>query len=123
MRSIQPKASEDQVSLHIFSRTSAQTYEIALDVVDDFTTPRDSKRGSLGDIEVDAVHVPYVRELNPSTNLEHELGGQYISLHPRNKITCDGPLPTFNIPAPYNETGDFENLQQLCAVQLSGGLM
>ena len=47
-----------------------------------------------------------------------------VAILPDNKIYCRGDLPPadFPIPAPYT-VADFANNQELCAVQLSGGLV
>lgn len=44
----------------------------------------------------------------------------FLSLDPRNKITCTGDLPTFVLTSPYSRN-DFSSVQELCAVALSGG--
>ena len=43
-----------------------------------------------------------------------------VGIDVSNRITCDGPLPTFALPAPY-DIHNFANNQALCATQLSGG--
>ena len=43
-----------------------------------------------------------------------------VGIHFSNRIMCDGPLPTFALPAPY-DIHDFASNQALCATQLSGG--
>ena len=44
-----------------------------------------------------------------------------LALDPGNEITCEGDLPSFVLPPPYS-VADFQNAQQLCAVQWFGGL-
>ena len=119
-RSIQPKPSEQQFSLGVLSRRSSQTYQLQLDIVDDFTTPNWMKRGLQGMQMIPSVRSSHVMESEHHESL-HRPHYQYISQDPGNSIRCEGPLPTFNLPDPYN-ISDFENVQQLCAVQLNGGL-
>ncbi|KAI4201001.1 MAG: hypothetical protein LQ350_003570 [Teloschistes chrysophthalmus] len=48
------------------------------------------------------------------------LGWFPVVLDQRNYIECRGDLPQFPLPPPY-QMSDFDNLQQLCAVQWAGG--
>lgn len=126
-RNVQPKPSEAQTALQlkVNERESFMTYEVRLDVQNDFTTPPDKNKGSLGYDEVDVLQVSHFKEVQPSESLRRP-HRDYISLDEGNKITCSGDLPTFQLPAPYTVSpphSDFQNNQQLCAVQLNGGLL
>ena len=48
-------------------------------------------------------------------------GVNHLSVDPGNEITCEGDLPSFPLPPPYS-IADFQNPQQLCAMQWFGGL-
>lgn len=50
-----------------------------------------------------------------------DAGVDHLSVDPGNEITCEGDLPSFPLPPPYS-IADFQNPQQLCAVQWFGGL-
>ncbi len=117
--SVQPRASEEQVSLRVGSTQSSQTNEIRLDIIDDFTAPW-VKRGRRGTEMVPSVRLSHVMENDVYEDL-FSARYQYVSQDPGNSIRCAGPLPTFNLPQPY-ASSDFSNLQEMCAVQLNGGL-
>ena len=126
-RNVQPKPSEFQEALQLKEkeRESFQTYEIRLDVQNDFTTPLDTHKGSFGDIEVDVLRLSRFQEVRHPESLRNP-HRNYVSEDEGNKITCTGDLPTFRLPSPYSVTppnSDFQNNQQLCAVQLNGGLL
>ena len=121
-RSVQPKASEDQVSLKVGSKQSSQTHELRLDVVDDFTFIGFwARKGRQGSEMVPSVRLTHVMESEMYEDL-FRARYHYVTQDPGNSISCSGPLPTFSLPQPY-ATSDFENLQQMCAVQLGGGLL
>ena len=44
-----------------------------------------------------------------------------LALDPGNEITCEGDLPSFELPPPYPNS-EFSNPQELCATQWNGGL-
>ena len=119
---VQPKPDEPPVDLlQVHPMDSALTYQISLDVNNDFTMPMWQHRGLL-DTDVDAVRNALVDQSQP----DHLLGSSeekftYVSEDEGNKLTCSGALPTFVLPPPYNRS-DFKNNQQLCAIQLNGGL-
>ena len=117
---IQPK------SKYSYFRTSMTrslfSYELQLDMDNDFTTPRLLKRGKQGGRRVKSTRVPERPETAQLANPSARQGGEYISLDPRNEIECRGDLPSFVLPAPY-ATSDFKNLQELCATQMNGGNM
>ena len=118
--SIQPKTKHNL--FRTFQQLSRRTYELQIDIVDDFTVPRAEKKGKLGNTVVNTVQVSSVSEVGNALNYGgNMLQGSTLSLDPGNKIECRGDLPTFLLPSPY-QTSDFSNLQQMCATQLSGGL-
>ena len=126
-RKIQPKPSESQRSLQVLKedRSSSLTYEIRLDIQNDFTMPIEYNQGSWGDEEVDVVRISHFPEIRHPESLEQP-HIDYVSEDPGNKITCSGSLPSFPLPSPYSvlpPNSDFENNQQLCAIQLNGGLL
>ncbi|KAI9680078.1 MAG: hypothetical protein M1817_005094 [Caeruleum heppii] len=51
-----------------------------------------------------------------------QLAWEQLAIDRANRITCDGPLPAWPLPAPF-AAADFPSLQSLCPVQLSGGNM
>ena len=55
-----------------------------------------------------------------STHFLSEAAVSFVSMAAGNEIECRGPLPDYQLPLPYH-TSDFENLQQMCAVEWSGG--
>lgn len=118
---------------------SDQTYELQLDVVDDYDVPwtenfgelpgnnqvevpKVSHKGTAGKTPVTVAEVQtesqQVYELDPWGTEPHRT---YVSMDVDNNIDCHGRLPRFPLPSPYR-TSDFSTLQQLCAVQFSGGL-
>lgn len=50
----------------------------------------------------------------------HQHAFAFFNANPSNKIEWRCDLPRLNLPLPY-ETSNFQNLQELCAVQMSGG--
>ena len=103
----------------------AVAYQIKADLVDDFSQS----------FQVyDSLH-SHERSLQPGTRfatipvmLEFFVDDGWkqdsvilpVMLDPENRITCDGDLPSFDIPEPYTNE-DFDSLQQMCATYLSGG--
>lgn len=126
-RATQPKPSEHQTALQLVrgGRESFLTYEIRLDVQDDFTMPSSYNQGSFGEREVEVVRLSHLQEVRHPESLQTR-HYEYVSEDQGNKITCSGDLPSFQLPPPYSVTpphSDFQNNQQLCAVQLNGGLL
>ena len=126
-RNVQPKPNENQAALRLLreGRESLLTYEIRLDVQDDFTMPLSYNQGSFEYLEVDVVRLSRFKEVRHQESLEIPRY-EYVSEDEGNKITCSGNLPTFPLPSPYSATqpnSDFQNNQQLCATQLNGGLL
>ncbi len=131
--SIQPKA--DRHSFRTYFRQHSQdTYELQLDINNDFSTPRAQKMGKRGQtMVISASVVDYPELLTPQ--LWTQRGGGFLSrineyqegrrtllsLDPGNEIECNGDLPTFALPTPCT-TADFANLQQMCATQPNGGI-
>lgn len=101
-------------------RPSISTYELQIDVNNDFTTPAEQKMGRRGLTSVDSLQLiawtQITQPLQAISNEEH----QYLSLDPGNEIVCRGNLPDFTLPSPYR-TSDFKNIQEMCAMQLTGG--
>ena len=120
-RTMQPKPSENQTALGVLSKQSSHTYEIQLDIVDDFTMPWGAKRGRRGTQIVPSLRITHVVE---SDQYEDLFSPRYLytSQDLGNSIRCEGSLPTFSLPDPY-EISDFQNLQQMCATQHDGGLL
>lgn len=118
--SVQPK------SKYAYFRTSMArslfSYELQLDMDNDFTHSRLAKSGKRGRSRVVSTRVPERSELDQTSSPSAKMGREYITLDPGNEIECRGDLPTFVLPAPYN-TSDFNSLQELCATQLNGGNM
>ena len=113
-------------SKYAFFRTSMVrslfSYELQLDLDNDFTTPRWLKSGKQGARRVKSIRVPERAELAQTEKPSGRLGREYITLDPGNEIECRGNLPSFVLPAPYT-ISDFGSLQELCATQLNGGNM
>ena len=99
---------------------SHETYQVKIDVVDDFVTPEAQHMGTLGSVDVRNTFVSMLNQVEAQLEQAQHLAGLRVSIDPENYITCRGDLPTFNVPAPY-QTSDFSSLQELCAVQMSGG--
>ena len=118
--STQPK------SRYAYFRTSMArslfSYELQLDLDNDFTTPRLLKMGKQGARRVKSTRVPERTESGQMENPSGKLGREYITLDPGNEIECRGALPDFVLPSPYTMS-DFKSLQELCATQLNGGNM
>lgn len=117
---------------------SNQTYELQVDVIDDFDVvwtsnmgktdpssevdvPQISHAGTLGQTFVQVAEVQTMSQLAFSADrLGTEPRFTYTSMNPDNEIECHGVLPRFPLPSPYRNS-DFSILQELCAVQFSGG--
>ena len=107
---------------------SLYSYELQLDINNDFSLPRAQKMGTRGHTMVSVALVADFRELSitprqwAQTRYQGRHGGQhtYLSLDPGNKIQCRGNLPTFLLPYPLT-TADFTSLQHMCATQPNGG--
>ena len=127
--SIQPKVNYRRTQFDVHPRASESTYEISIDVDNDFTTTWAYKMGRQGSIPVDALVLnrrPQLAAEARTTTPRQRYGvGKRVSLDPGNKIRCDNTFPTFNLPPPYDrweiigQNGNYA--QQLCATQLSGG--
>ncbi|KAI9676098.1 MAG: hypothetical protein M1817_000841 [Caeruleum heppii] len=106
-------------------RQAHDTYRISLDINDDFHpgtshTPQSSE-------SVAALHYVSARQAVKEWYLEeHEqwkdplAHDTWVSLDKENEITCGGDFPDWPAPPPF-EWSHWDSLQQLCAVQLSGG--
>ncbi|KAK3172430.1 hypothetical protein OEA41_005752 [Lepraria neglecta] len=116
--SVQPKAAH--ALFQIVEQRSYRTYELQLDIEDDFTIPRAQKNGKSGTTKVDSVIVQTYSQIGQTLGDTRNLPLQVISLDPGNKIECRGNLPTFNLPSPY-QTSNFASLQDMGVMQLSGG--
>ena len=98
------------------------SYEMQLDLNNDFTTPRLLKMGKQGTRRVKSIRVPERSESTQAKSPTSRLGRALVTLDPANEIECRGSLPNFVLPSPY-AMSDFDNIQELCATQLSGGNM
>ncbi|KAI9681334.1 MAG: hypothetical protein M1817_002617 [Caeruleum heppii] len=106
---------------------SAETYQIEIDVYDDFPEQHVNWRAPthFGTTDEHVLSTPLL--LDDQMNIkptEPDNGDRAVdhtvSIHPANRVACDGPMPRFPLPAPAS-VEDFESLQDLCAVMLSGG--
>ena len=124
--SIQPKTNMRGRRFETESLQSQNSYELRLDIDDDFTTLRRDHNGQFGEMTVDTLKL--LRQSQLSRERHHSpYRGMYdlISLDPGNKIVCSGDMPPFPLPRPFTPW-DFITLgpfpiQKLCATQLSGG--
>lgn len=120
---IQPKRSEPS-NADVYMKKSRGTGEILLDVTDDVTTSDRIHDGRLGDVEVEYVELDELIEPNEEKGFaisrETHDPPWALSLDAGNYITCEGDLPSFPLPQPY-PVSEFQNPQELCAVQWSGG--
>ena len=129
--SIQPKS--NWPSFRTYLQQSRYSYELQLDINNDFSTPRAQKMGKRGQTSVIGAAVISFPELSlPQDLAQHggeflarlrrQHGGQHthLSLDPGNEIECRGDLPTFILPTPYT-AAVFISLQQMCATQPNGG--
>ncbi|KAI9677500.1 MAG: hypothetical protein M1817_006454 [Caeruleum heppii] len=132
-RTVQPLRTPDLDTT--FVTTANAAYQIGIDVLDDFTVPADHHRGR-GYASVDVIQVgvtedvvpstdPTARPVSPFAQITGDFNELYVSIDPRNRVTCEGELPFWDVPgarSPITPRGGmFRDLQQFCAVQLSGG--
>lgn len=117
---------------------SDQTYELQVEIVDDFdvgwTTnlgsaepgstvdaPQISHKGTAGTSDVQVYEVQTLSQLAYTEDkFNTHPRFTYSSMNAENEIECHGTLPRFPFPSPYR-VSDFSTLQELCAVQFSGG--
>ncbi|KAI9681238.1 MAG: hypothetical protein M1817_002520 [Caeruleum heppii] len=108
-----------------FEHPARLTYQVKLDVADDYVpgvshTPSDGRhvravRYNNGRQAVKEWHEnEYDEWVDP---LQYE---SWVSLDEENEISCAGDFPDWPAPHPF-EWSKWNSLQQLCAVQLSGG--
>ena len=121
---IQPKRDEpSNADTYLFA--SDGSGELMLDVDDDIFTEGRDHDGRLGDTKVETVELTPMIEPDSDDGfaiaIENIDPPWRLNMDAGNYITCEGDLPSFPLPAPYH-ISDFENPQQLCAVQFSGGL-
>ncbi len=111
--SVQPVTTDEALRNNF--RLSISTYNIKIDVVDDFDVPIVQHMGSPPGRWVNAVYALRLVQVN---------GPQYsaedISVDVQNSIECRGPLPSFQLPHPFT-AAHFRNPQELCSVQFFGG--
>ena len=120
--SLQPKTyrSTDILRREVDSELA---YQVKIDVVDDFFVPQEQHMGPPQQLDHPDVLVATVlrqTQVQLQAGNPTELDIIFVSLDPDNNITCIGDLPTFNLPAPY-QNSYFGSLQELCAVYGSGG--
>ena len=117
---------------------SDQTYELQVEMVDDFdvawTTnlglaepgsevdaPQVSHKGTAGASDVSVYEVQTMIQLAYTEEKWNTYPRYtYSSMNAENEIECHGVLPRFPFPSSYR-VSDFSTLQELCAVQFSGG--
>ncbi|KAF6234114.1 hypothetical protein HO173_007533 [Letharia columbiana] len=117
---------------------SDQTYELQVEIVDDFdvawTTnlgsaepgstvdaPQISHKGTAGTSDVQVYELQTLSQLAYTEDkFNTHPRFTYSSMNAENEIECHGTLPRFPFPSPYR-VSDFSTLQELCAVQFSGG--
>ena len=97
---------------------SAATYEIKIDVVDDFDVLMEEHMGTIDGGWVSAVPVTLETEVGSGP----QYGAIPTSQDSDNDIECRGRLPPFPLPSPY-QVSIFKNLQALCATFFNGGNM
>ena len=97
---------------------SGITYEVKIDIVDDFVVPQRQHSSTRGR-HVPAASYEVITEIEAGLN---QAGGytRYVSMDYANYIQCRGDLPTFILPPPY-EISSFDSLQKLCSVTMGGG--
>lgn len=105
----------DDEALHDHYWQSTSTYEIKADVVDDFDVPRVQHMGSLPGQWVNSVSILGLIQVNGPSSYDVTS----VSMDQENRILCRGPLPSFELPAPFQHS--YNNVQELCAVQFFGG--
>ncbi|KAL6714894.1 hypothetical protein ACLMJK_007154 [Lecanora helva] len=133
-----PNAPQPRYGDYAQTWRSDQTYELQLDVTDDYDVPwsenfeelstnslldipQVSHKGTAGKAPVTVAEVKTESQqafaLDSSGSGEHFT---FVSMDAENNIDCHGTLPKFPLPSPYS-TSDFSTLGELCAVQFSGG--
>ena len=120
--SLQPKTFRS-TDILVRQTRSELAYQVKIDVVDDFFVPQEQHMGPPQQADHPGV---LVADVFKQTQVQLQAGNPteleivWVSLDPDNNITCIGNLPTFNLPAPY-QNSYFGSLQELCAVYGSGG--
>lgn len=117
---------------------SDQTYELQVEIVDDFDVawatnlgsaepgstvdaPQISHKGTAGASDVQVFELQTLSQLGYTEDkFDTHPRFTYSSINAENEIECHGTLPRFPFPSPYR-VSDFSTLQELCAVQFSGG--
>lgn len=94
---------------------SRDTYEVKVDVIDDFNVPPISHQGIHG-----AELVETAQFFNLIQTVGHHPSSVTISEDAHNDIICRGDLPLWEFPGPY-DLHNFDDIQNLCASRLSGG--
>ena len=112
---VQPVTTD--VALRGGYRQSRSTYEIKIDVVDDFDVPSIQHMGSLVGQLIISVSALLKAQISTS---HYNYDVTPISVDQQNRIECRGSLPSFPLPHPF-EASQFGRLQDLCAVQFFGG--
>ncbi|KAL9064604.1 MAG: hypothetical protein Q9161_008781 [Pseudevernia consocians] len=117
---------------------SDQTYELQVEIVDDFdmawTTdlglaepgstvdaPQIMHKGTAGSSDIQVYELQALSQLactQDKWKTDHR--STSASMNVENEIECHSTLPRFPFPSPYR-VSDFSTLQELCAVQFSGG--
>ena len=115
--SVQPRESQHE-ALVVRPIPASYSYEVHIDVVDDFDVPARQHMGR-GEADVSTLRVSIADQvaLNIGSYNSYE---DAVSMSESNRIQCRGDLPRFHLPAPYH-ISDFASLQELCSVQWSGG--
>ncbi|KAL8707139.1 MAG: hypothetical protein Q9225_007819, partial [Loekoesia sp. 1 TL-2023] len=121
--STQPWGLQYSASTTLAQIAASHAYEVQIDLVDDFDVPMNRHMGQIsakgGNPSVNALSVKMASQVRYNSR-SGPVFGQGVSMSPENNIECRGDRPRFPLPAPYLMS-DFANLQQLCAVQWSGG--
>lgn len=120
--SVQPRQSSLWLN-NVRQAPSSQTYQVAIDDVDDFEMPSRNHVGPTyeqgGSLAANTVNY-YIMNQERFNAGDALLGWFPVVLDQRNYIECRGDLPQFPLPPPY-QMSEFDNLQQLCTVQWAGG--
>ncbi|KAL8731132.1 MAG: hypothetical protein Q9181_004415 [Wetmoreana brouardii] len=96
---------------------SSEWYQVSIDDVDDFYHVGPDQHPE--DPRVNALPVWIANQIGYNLHISHVFR-QPVGLDLNNYVQCRGDLPRFPLPPPY-QMSDFANLQELCAVQWSGG--
>jgi len=110
---IQPVDTDRDLARHY--QHSSATYEIKIDVVDDFDVPLEQHMGILQSQWVESLPI-IIRTQGEGPSPVPIL----TSMDEQNSIYCRGPLPSFPLPSPF-QASDFSNIQALCATMFHGG--